>query len=42
MNDHGSRLLEAIMRRTPPPRADDETAAEGSWHRMLAFDAEHL
>jgi carboxymethylenebutenolidase len=42
MNDHGSRLLEALSRRTPLHGAYDETAAEDSWRRMLAFFAEHL
>ena len=42
MNDHGSGLLAAIGRRTPMRAAYDETAAEDSWRRMLAFFKEHL
>lgn len=42
MNDHGSPMLAALMRRTSMHAAYDERAAEDSWRRMLAFFAEHL
>jgi carboxymethylenebutenolidase len=41
MNDHGE-LAGAIGSLTPLHAAYDETAAEDSWRRMLAFFAEHL
>lgn len=42
MNDHGSPVLAALMRRTPMHAAYDEDAAEDSWRRMLTFFGEHL
>ena len=42
MNDHGGGLLAAFGRRTKMRAAYDETAAEDSWRRMLAFFKEHL
>lgn len=42
MNDHGSGLLARLGRHTPMHAAYDETAAEDSWRRMLAFFREHL
>ena len=42
MNDHGGGMLAALGKRLPMRAAYDETAAEDSWRRMLAFFAQHL
>jgi carboxymethylenebutenolidase len=43
MNDHGlGPVMSKIVRGPPLYAAYDETAAEDSWRRMLAFFADHL
>jgi carboxymethylenebutenolidase len=43
MNDHGlGPVMSSIVKGPPLYAAYDETAAEDSWRRMLAFFAEHL
>jgi carboxymethylenebutenolidase len=43
MNDHGpGPIIGALLRATPLHTAYDESAAEDSWKRMLAFFEQHL